>query len=150
MELIATLGPVGYMPIAPGTWGSAVAAALWWWGLAYLPPFLYISFLVLLVFPMAVWSADKTERRLGKDAHPIVIDEVLGQWIALIGIERRLAPVLGAFFLFRLFDIWKPYPIDRSQRLKGGWGVVLDDVLAGIYAGILLHLLVWFISSRIY
>jgi len=75
---------------------------------------------------------------MGKDAHSIVIDELVGQWIPLTICHKRIIFVMMAFFLFRLFDIWKPFPVKQSQSIKGGIGVVIDDVLAGGYSLLIL------------
>ena len=91
---------------------------------------------------LAVFSAYRAEAALGHDAHPIVIDELVGQILALMLQPKVWWAMLASFVLFRLFDIWKPFPIGVSQRLPGGWGVVVDDVLAGIYAGVLALIVV--------
>jgi phosphatidylglycerophosphatase A len=78
------------------------------------------------------------ETRYGKDPHCVVIDEVVGIQIALVGTTPTLAGVVAAFLLFRIFDVWKPYPIDKLQALPGGWGIVVDDALAGLYTRVVL------------
>ena len=98
--------------------------------------------MVLLVFAGGVWAAGVMETATGShDPSEIVIDEVAGMWIALIGIPITWPGMVAAFLLFRLFDIWKPGPIDRLQNLPGGWGVMMDDVAAGALAGGLVLLL---------
>ena len=86
-----------------------------------------------------VMPAYRAEKTLGHDASPIVIDEVLGQMITLWFVPRSWPWVLAAFFLFRLFDIWKPLGAREAQNLPGGWGIVADDVLAGIYGFVVLQ-----------
>jgi phosphatidylglycerophosphatase A len=81
---------------------------------------------------LAVWAAGAAERDLGHDAGPIVIDEVIGQSLALLFAPHRIGAFVAAFFLFRLFDIWKPLGAYQAQALPGGWGVVADDVIAGV------------------
>ncbi|MDP8240451.1 MAG: phosphatidylglycerophosphatase A [Candidatus Hatepunaea meridiana] len=130
---IATVGPIGRMPIAPGTWGSAFAVLIWWYFLSQLPPLVF--WLILIVLSLIfTYVSNCAEKTLGKDAHPIIVDELIGQWIALAFCSKTILMVVIAFFLFRLFDIWKPFPIYISQKLKGGWGIMIDDVLAGGYA----------------
>ncbi len=139
-RILATAGPFGWLPIAPGTWGSAMAAAIWWFGTSFAALPIQISIIALLL-PLAVWSAGVTEKELGHDAKPIVIDEVAGQWITLLMAPRIWYITLTGFVLFRIFDVLKPFPVDLSQRLPGGLGIVADDVLAGIYAGATLLIL---------
>jgi len=131
--VIATFGPIGRLPLAPGTWGSGVAVLIWWFFLSALNPFIFWA-IILLITGLAIWSSDHAERVLDKkDPGVIVIDEVVGQWLTLALVPRQIGYVLIGFVIFRIFDIVKPFPINRSQRLPGGWGIVLDDILAGIY-----------------
>jgi len=130
--LLATFGPVGYAPIAPATAGSAVVAAIGWF---VPPPALGVTIgLIALGTAIAVWISGEAEKSLGHDAHPIVIDEAVGQSIALLGVPRALPAFALSFLLFRLFDIWKPLGARELQRLSGGYGVVADDVVAGLTA----------------
>lgn len=124
---------MGHLPIAPGTWGSAAAVVVWWLLIARFP-FEGRLLAVALTALLAIWAAQRAERGLGRDASPIVIDEVAGQWVTLSACPPSIVCVISGFLLFRLFDIWKPYPVRQSQRLPGGWGVVVDDLLAGGYA----------------
>lgn len=137
---ISTLGPIGKLPVAPGTWGSAAAVVLWWFVLSALELHVFWT-VVVLVALVAVMASTHAERVLGRDARPIVIDEVVGQWIPLAICDKRLVPVALAFILFRLFDIVKPFPVNVSQKLKGGVGVVVDDLLAGGYSLLILVVL---------
>ena len=147
-RLLATWFGCGYSPVAPGTVGSAAAlaigialrefAGLPWWG-----------FLVLagIGFVPAVWSAGVTAQAMKiEDPGCVVVDEVLGQWIALAGARAyNWKTYLAAFLLFRLFDIWKPPPVRQLEALPGGVGINADDVMAGIYAAVVLFLVVmWF------
>jgi phosphatidylglycerophosphatase A len=130
--LIATVGGTGYAPVAPGTVGSAVAAALLWL-IPFSPRALVVFFVVVTV--TGLWAADRAERLLGdKDPGVIVVDEVAGLTLALLTLPRTLLVIVAAFVLFRVFDILKPYPADAVQRLPGGAGVMLDDLVAGLYA----------------
>ena len=129
----------GLAPKAPGTFGS-LAAILPWLLLRYLS--LPINLLVIVVgFFIGVWACDVAGRAVGVDDHrSLVWDEFIGQWIALL--PALLAPwwaVVGGFGLFRLFDVWKPWPIRWFDRhLKGGLGVMVDDVIAGVFAAVVL------------
>ncbi len=124
---------VGFIPVAPGTWGTVAAVFVWWFGLSHLAvPFIVIFLLAYL--GLSVWAADVVQRRYGvKDAGLVVSDEAAGMWIALIGVPKIWWMVLIAFAAFRLLDIWKPGPIGYFDReLDGGFGVMADDVLAGV------------------
>jgi phosphatidylglycerophosphatase A len=164
---IATCG-VGYFPLAPGTCGSLVGVGVYllWqmlrlrFYLAYgdghwTPLWVYASWTaltlvgVLSLTMIGIWAASRVEQLSGrKDPGIVVIDEVAGQLIALVFIPYFLWqdwPLLVAgFLLFRLFDIWKPYPIRRLEALKSGLGIMADDVLAGFYAAAVLAVLVVF------
>lgn len=143
---IATLGPIGKLPIAPGTWGSLAAVIIWWLILSRLKPFWYWT-VILITAVIGVWSAGRAEEELGEDAGEIVIDEVLGQWITLAACPRNFCSVVLAFFIFRILDIWKPFPIRKSQDLKGGTGIVIDDALAGVYGIALMWIFRWMLCD---
>nr|ADC35843.1 phosphatidylglycerophosphatase [uncultured bacterium 89] len=139
--LIATWFGCGYAPKGPGTAGSIAALAIAWllvmyagWGAGH---FALLSLAAL--FP-AIWAASETAARLQlKDPGVIVVDEVLGQWIALAGARpMNWKSMLAALALFRLFDIWKPQPVRALESLPGGTGIVMDDVAAGMYAALVL------------
>jgi phosphatidylglycerophosphatase A len=138
---LATLGPVGYSPVAPASAASAVTVTIGWFLPA--PPLLPTLVLLAVGTLVAVWVAGEAERKLGHDAHPIVADEVLGQSVALLGAPHTPLAFAAAFALFRLFDVWKPFGIRQAQSLRGGLGVVADDVLAGLVACAALHLGAW-------
>ena len=135
----------GKSPIAPGTAGSVVGLACF----VLIPGFngwILLSAVVLFFF-LGVWTATEIEKTEGHDAGFITIDEVVGMWISLLflpdaGMWKMVIP---AFFLFRIFDIIKPFPAGRSQHLPGGWGVMVDDVFAGIYANLTLQIVFRFI-----
>lgn len=137
--LLATFFGAGYSPIAPGTAGSLAAIAIA--VLLHLPVWQYAVLAALLFLP-AVWAAGVTARTLQKkDPGLVVVDEVIGQWIALAGAPTLTwKTYLAAFLLFRLFDIWKPPPVRQLEALPGGWGINADDVMAGVYAGLVLWL----------
>lgn len=144
--VLATGFGIGYLPLAPATAASAATAL----GLAVLLP--RIEFFPLLcvtvgVTVLALAVSGPAERILGKDAHPIVADEVAGMFVAVCGVPPigHATPPLAitlvlAFALFRVFDIVKPFPVHQSQRLPGAIGVVADDLLAGLYTNAALQL----------
>ncbi len=129
----------GYSPVAPGTAGSLLALVLWWLA----PSFLWLrALLLVLSLLLGVWSATQAEGKWGHDNGKIVIDEVAGMWITLLFLPKVFLVYLAAFLLFRAMDIVKPLGARQIQNLKGGWGVVADDVLAGIYANVLCQIIV--------
>lgn len=131
----------GLFPRAPGTAGSLVALVPWWFALRELPLAWYVAVLVL-AFALGVWACDVAGKRLGVDDHrALVWDEFVGQWIALCAAPLGWQWMAAGFLLFRLFDVWKPWPIRiADRRVHGGFGVMLDDVLAGIYALIVMQI----------
>lgn len=138
---MATGFGVGYSPIAPGTLGTLVAIPIYYL-LSEIPFPLYEITLTGFFF-LGVWISANAESYFGKrDDQRIVIDEIVGFFITMLWIPKTIHFVIVGFFLFRFFDILKPFPIRRlEKRIKGGFGVVLDDVLAGVYANIILHFL---------
>jgi len=137
----STIFKIGYMPIAPGTWGSLVALLIWYVIIGYISTITLIG-LIIIIFVFGVYVSGITENNLNKkDPSVIVIDEWVGQWIALLFLQKSLLWGLVAFTLFRLFDIWKPYPIRNLDRMSGGWGIMLDDVLAGTYTLVVISVL---------
>jgi phosphatidylglycerophosphatase A len=123
------------VPVAPGTVASLpVALAVWW----FRPGDVALFGVTAAVAVIGIWAAGREEARVGtKDPRAIVVDEVAGMLIACCGQPRTLLWALGLFLAFRVFDVLKPLGIDRLQALPGGWGVVLDDLLAGVYVSLL-------------
>jgi phosphatidylglycerophosphatase A len=145
--LIATVFGCGYSPAAPGTAGS-LAGILIAWALisgAGLSPLVLIPLTVLLT-PVGIWAASATARDLGReDPGLVVVDEVLGQWLTAAAIVRPTwQSYILAFSLFRIFDITKPWPIRKLERLHGGLGIVADDLLAGIYGAVLMSVAAYY------
>ena len=130
----------GLSPRAPGTCGSLVALIPWWFGLRHLDLSSYLAVLVL-AFVIGVWAANWVIAKTGiSDPSVVVWDEFIGLWITLLLAPQGLGWMLAGFGLFRLFDIYKPWPVSwADQQLHGGVGVMFDDILAGIYALLVLQ-----------
>lgn len=131
-RLVATAGGLGRAPIAPGTVASLPVAVLVWLAAPRDP---WLVGAAVVVTGVGIWAAGREAQRLGvKDPSSVVVDEVAGMLVALIGQPRAFPWVLGLFLLFRVMDIWKPFPIRQLEALPGGFGIVADDLLAGAYA----------------
>lgn len=142
---LATFFGLGLVPLAPGTAASALASAGFLWGLHRLPWPLYVI-LVLLLFFAGTAAAGRYAAELGRsDPGCIVVDEICGQLIALAFLPGAWVPVGIAFALFRFFDIIKPWPIRKLERLPRGWGIMADDVAAGLAAAVLARLVLLFV-----
>lgn len=138
-KIIATFFGAGLSPKAPGTLGSLAALPFAWylfeWGGA---PALMLA--TILVFLVGVWAAGRYANEIGlTDPSAVVIDEVAGQWLTLLVVPNDLILYGLGFVLFRMFDIFKPWPVSwADQKIKGGFGIMFDDILAGVYAGVIL------------
>ncbi len=144
--LIATGFGSGLSPVAPGTFGSIAALLPAYLYVQYLPHNLWVTAIVMVAaLLIGIWSCDRAGKKLGKDDHPsLVWDEFVGQWLVLLAVPVSWPGWLAALLLFRLFDILKPWPVTAADKhIHGGWGVMLDDLLAAAYAVILLLLLQW-------
>ena len=120
------------MPIAPGTWGSLAAIIGWWLWLQYLDPLVFIV-LIIAIFTIGVFATNTIIDHTGeKDPSRVIIDEVAGQWLGLLILPDGMLYIVGAFVLFRFLDIFKPWPIRQMEQFPKGWGVMLDDTLAGL------------------
>lgn len=140
---VATVGYAGYFPIAPGTLGSLAGLlaylAVWWSGSVVVE-----VGLIVVLFAVGIWAGTTAERFFGGiDPGPVVIDEVVGMLITLAFIPVGVSGALIGFVLFRIFDVLKPYPAGRFERLHGGLGVMADDAMAAVYANITLRLVLW-------
>ncbi len=149
---IATCGPTGYAPVAPGTAGSLVGLAVVV-ALGRLPAERWVLSLLLAamtaaVFLAGVWAATRAEKFFGRTDPPqVVIDEVAGQMTTfLLWPDAPPAWLAAGFFLFRAFDVLKPFPAGRAERAPGGWGIMLDDLVAGGYSLLALAGLKWWLS----
>jgi phosphatidylglycerophosphatase A len=138
---IATVFGIGYAPVAPGTFGSAAGLLLWW----LLPASATTHAVVIAVlFVAGSWSGNIAERHFGRtDPGHVVVDEVMGMLITLFLNPVGWAGAILAFFMFRVFDVVKPYPSDRLERLHGGIGVMADDGMAAVYANLALRACIW-------
>ncbi len=133
----------GWLPLAPGTWGAALATLLLF-PLAMLPSATMATLILTVAIVVFTWlgviGSDIVADEWGDDPRQTVIDEMVGVWIALLGLPLTWPWLLAGFVLFRFFDIAKPLGIRRLERLHGGWGIMLDDVLAGVYANLALQI----------
>lgn len=133
----------GYIPFASGTFGSLAALILY-----FIPGFENPAVMILMisVFTLAGKNiADKFEAEYGKDPAECTIDEMIGMWITLLFIPKQLVFVVPAFVVWRIMDIVKPFPARRAEGIKGGWGIILDDIIAGTYSFIVVQLFIYFI-----
>lgn len=145
-RIISTGLGIGYFPIAPGTIGALAILILYWIS----PEISAWQLLIILssLSAIGIFSATITEKEMkeklgpemGNDPSIIIIDEMIGMLIALIAIPKTTLFIIVAFILFRIFDIMKPFPVHQAEKLPSGWGIVFDDVIAGIYANILIQI----------
>ncbi|HOY44738.1 MAG TPA: phosphatidylglycerophosphatase A [bacterium] len=140
---LATTLYTGYFPVAPGTVGAAAAVLLLWFaGMDQGFPLLGLALLTTLI---GVWAAGRVEA-LWQETDPgrVNLDEVAGMMVSLLFLPRTGVVFILAFVAFRVFDILKPVPVSTAERLPHGWGIMADDIVAGIYANIVLQLVVYF------
>lgn len=142
--LVATGFGVGLLPGAPGTYGSLLGALIWWGTFAHAPPVLQIVSAGLLI-AAATWLLHRVCARRGLGDDPaIVLDEVAGVWLTLACLPSSGLIMAAGFLVFRLFDIFKPWPVSwADRRVAGGLGVMLDDLIAGVLAVIAVHAALW-------
>lgn len=138
----------GLIKPAPGTWGTLVAVPLYWLFLTYLNPDLTVYLaLILAAFTAGVYLCGRTATDVGVHDHSAIVwDEFVGFFITMIAIDPSLVNIALGFALFRLFDIWKPWPIRALDKsVHGGFGIMIDDVIAGLFACAALHGITTFI-----
>ena len=142
IRMLATGFGTGLSPVAPGTAGTLAGVLI---SLASWPlPWLFRFFFVVAISAVSIYVAGEAEKHYGNtDDQRIVIDEIAGYQVAMLPVAVTGLHLLTAFVLFRIFDIWKPFPLKHFQKFPGGWGVVADDLGAGVYAGILMLILVF-------
>jgi phosphatidylglycerophosphatase A len=147
---VATVAYCGYFPIAPGTIGSAAGLAIYllvWWARS---PAVEVA-AIAATFAAGTWAATRAERFFGGiDPKFVVIDEVLGMFVTLAFVRAAWPAAVAGFLLFRVFDVIKPYPANRLEALHGGFGIMADDAMAGVYANLALRLLMWLLPSWIH
>ena len=144
-RLIATGFYTGYAPKAPGTAGSLFGLFLYW----AIPESKSVYSLVgiALIFFTGVWAANQVEKETKvRDNQIIVIDEIVGMLITVALFEKTLIWLVVGFLLFRFFDIMKPFPANSSEKIPHGWGVMMDDVIAGIYSALCLRLIYYLLN----
>ncbi|MBS4033778.1 MAG: phosphatidylglycerophosphatase A [Ignavibacterium sp.] len=139
-KIIGSVFFTGFIPIASGTFGSFAALLIY-----FIPGFELIYVIIpitILTFTIGVYISNKFEKVYGKDPAECTIDEVVGTWIALILLPKTIGIALTSFFIWRILDIIKPPPARQSEKLKGGWGIMMDDVISGFYTLIMMHILI--------
>ena len=143
-KLTSTSLGIGYIGKGAGT-VAAVACSVCWY-LAYRNGYQPVPSLIVtvLITILGIWSSNVVSKIWGKDPARVVIDEVAGMCVSLLFVPVTLKYVIAALILFRFFDIVKPLYIKKMEKLPGGWGIMLDDVLAGVYANIILQAVLWF------
>ncbi|MDP2854617.1 MAG: phosphatidylglycerophosphatase A [Smithellaceae bacterium] len=140
IKILATGFGAGLSPVAPGTAGTLVGVLICL--LCYPMPWVFRLLFVIAISVLSIYVAGQAETLYGKtDDQRIVIDEIAGLQVAMLPVAITGLHLCLAFVLFRIFDIWKPFPLEHFQKFHGGWGVVADDLGAGVYAGLILFLL---------
>lgn len=132
----------GYFPIASGTFGSLVGVLIY-----LIPGFenLYIIIpSIIILFAYGIYVSSKFEKQYGKDPSECTVDEIVGTWVSFILLPKKILVIMFAFLLWRLLDIIKPFPARNSEKINGGLGIMLDDVISGVYTVIIIHLTVYF------
>jgi phosphatidylglycerophosphatase A len=140
---IATCGYLGYVPVAPGTFGSAAGLAVFFLIRSTGSMALEVA-AILVLFAIGIWSGTIAEHHFGGiDPAPVVMDEVVGMLITLAFVPVSLTGAIVGFLVFRVLDVFKPWPSARFERLPGGLGVMADDGMAAIYGNAVMHGLIW-------
>lgn len=142
-DWFASVGRAGALPLAPGTWGSLLAVGVWYATAGFFNTGTFLLTIMVLGILGVVASGILVRETGIRDPGRVVIDEYVGQWIALIGLPRTIPVALVAFLSFRLFDILKPGPVRTLEKLPGGWGVMADDVGAGVLALACTHIVAY-------
>jgi phosphatidylglycerophosphatase A len=146
IKFIATGFGSGLVPVAPGTAGSVIGVGYWWLLASLHNPWLYFGISTAAALG-AIAVAGAAAKLYGEeDPSCVVIDEIVALPVALAFVLPVWWAVALGFVFFRLFDVWKPWPVRQSQALPAGWGIVVDDLLAGVYACALTHAVVWLLS----
>lgn len=134
----------GYFPFASGTFGSMVALLIFLFDC--FKEWYFLIILILVFFIIGIFVSEKIENMVGHDPSIVVIDEFVGMWISLLFVTINIYTIILAFILFRFFDIIKPYPANYYNKKRGGMAIMIDDVIAGLYANIFLQIVIIFIK----
>lgn len=143
--LFSTFFKVGFFPLMPGTIGSFIALIIY----LLLPDNIFTEYVIyslpalLLLSLISVYFISEAEKKLGHDSGKIIIDEVCGYFFAVILLPKKLLVIILSIILFRIFDILKPEPVNVLQKLPRGWGVMADDIMAGIYANVSIRIIIY-------
>ncbi len=148
-QLLATGLGIGYMGKGGGTVAAFACCITWYLTQAGGTNNFVALIVTILIVILGIWNGNKVEAAWGKDSSKVVIDEIAGMCITLLFVPISIVNVLIGLVLFRFFDIVKPLFIKKMEQLPSGWGVMLDDVLAGIYANVILQVIVFLIETRI-
>ena len=144
---IATVFKAGYIPIAPGTVGSIIGLLVFWLIKDY-TSFTIEMFVAAALFFAGVWASTIVEQVLERhDPGVVIVDEVVGMLVALMLLPPTITVMFLAFLLFRVFDIIKPYPARWCEQLSRGWGIMMADVVAGLYVNVLIHIILWIVPQ---
>ena len=146
IQAVVTGLGIGYLPLAPGTWASGTTVgfvALIHWALPTREGLVLGAVLVLLTPVAVIFSTRFSQTENHSDPSQVVIDEMVGQMVCFLWVPVSIFSLIAGFLMFRFFDIVKPFPVRTCERLPGGIGIVFDDVAAGLYAGVLLSILLW-------
>jgi phosphatidylglycerophosphatase A len=144
-KILSTCFGIGYFPVAPGTVTSVVAVICYFF-IPVLHNAVILLALVLLCSGAGIWAGGMMEEHYGEDPSIVTIDELAGQWLALVFLPEGIVPIVLSLLCFRFFDIAKPGPVDAAQRLPGGWGIMVDDLLAGFFANLSVWALLLLLS----
>jgi phosphatidylglycerophosphatase A len=140
-KLIGSGFYTGYIPFASGTWGS-LAALIIYLIPGFEKPIIIIPAIIVFII-LGIFTGNKFDVIYGKDPAECTVDEVVGMWISLLFLPKTFLVVTAAFFLWRAFDIIKPSPARQAEKLPGGLGIMMDDIIAGFYSLLLLHLILY-------
>ena len=142
-KLTATVFGIGYIGKGSGTVAAIACCICWYMAWAGNYPGHIAIIITALIIAIGIWSGNKVEPIWGKDHGRVVIDEVAGLFVSVLFVPATILNIVIGFVLFRFFDILKPLFIRKLEALPGGWGVMADDLLAGVYANLVLHLIIW-------
>lgn len=144
-KFLGSCAGLGYIPVAPGTFTSLAAAAVFAAFPVLLEPQVAVPS-ILIITAVGIWASGVMEETCGHDPSEATIDEFSGQWLTLLLLPEGWVTVLLGFAAFRFFDILKPEPVNSAQKLPGGWGVMADDLVAGVYANLSVRIALWLFS----